>query len=90
MNKNQYISEIKKLVKCNDNKTYFFSNGLNIVTWYDGMQIPTNIHKVFVKGNVLYINVTDAYHTETDNVEKMSDWDVDDVATIYSLVSNNK
>lgn len=90
MNKNQYISEIKKLIKGNDKKTYYFAKDTNIVSWYDGMQIPTNLFKVFIKNDVLYINVTDAYHTEKDNVEKLSEWDVDDIMTIFDLIKHNK
>lgn len=90
MNKNQYISEIKKLIKGNDKKTYFFGANTNIVSWYDGMQIPTKIVKVFVKDNVLYINCMDAYHVEETNIEKVADWDVDDIANIYQLIKTNK
>ncbi len=90
MNKNQYISAIKKLIKDNEKKTYYFAKDTVIDSWYDGMVVPTNLYKVFIKKDVLYINVTDEYHPNIDNEEKISEWDVEDIEKIFELVKHNK
>lgn len=89
MNKNQYISNIKKIVSGFDKKTYNFKPNTIMLSWYDGEKIKTTIYKVFVKNNVLYINCTDEHHTDINNTEKMCEWDVDDVAYIYKLIESN-
>lgn len=86
MNKNQLIAEIKKLVRQFEDNTFFFAPNTIITSWYDGEQIPTHILKVFIKKNVLYINAVDEAHTDVNNIEKISEWDIDDIGVIYNKI----
>ena len=86
-NKMKILHDIKNLVKQNDNSTYYFKAGTILDLWNNGKKIPSVVYYLKVKKDVLYICVSDVWLDHS--VEKLSEFDIDEVDTIYSLSKNN-
>ena len=88
MNKMKILHDIKNLVREYDNKTYYFKAGTILDLWDNDKQIPSVIYYLKVKKDVLYICVSDVWLDHS--VEKLSDFDIEEVYAIYQLIKNNK
>ncbi len=87
-NKMQLINKIKGLVRKNTNNTYYFATNTIADMWNNEKKIPTVLHYVKVKNDVLYICVSDVWLDHS--IEKFSDFDIDEIEYVYNLVLNNK
>lgn len=98
MTKNQYISEIKKLIKEKypENKTYYFAQGTYMPLWLypddlkddrEEYKTMTKLNKLFIKKDVLYINTEDSILGIDE--EKVSEFDITEVKEFYNKIKNN-
>ena len=85
-NKNQMLHEIKEMVKSMPNKTFYFPN-ITIPIWkWEKNQIPTTLISLSVKKDTLYLELQDY---EEHSVERLFEFDVDEVESILDIVSKN-
>lgn len=90
-NKNQLISDIKKIIKERglENKTYYFGT-VYIPLWLyeEKEKVMTKLNKMYIKKDVLYINTEDSVIGIDD--EKVSEFDITEVEQFYNLIKNNQ
>ena len=88
-NKNKLIHDIKSIVKGNENKTYYFSTTYppKVMLWKWEEKTLSTLKYLEVKKDVLYLCVEDKDGIDTD---KLSDFDVEEVALVYDLVKDNR
>lgn len=85
MNKNLMINAIKKHLKCNNNKKFYFPTDTIVELDRYDEYIPTLLISMSVKKDVLYLkSYTEKYGIETD---KVSDFHTDFVKEFYTHIS---